>query len=87
MFGRKVVNPAGIDLADGIFWDDLKLPTNTWIDVEYLWVESGCSCTGANPVLECTIATGETYSCKANTITLKTGFHAQAGSAVTLIGQ
>ena len=46
MFGRKVLNPAGIDLADGTFWDDLKLSTNTWITVEYLWVESGCSCTG-----------------------------------------
>lgn len=87
MFGRRVANPAGIDLADGIFWDDLKLPTNTWINVDYLWVDSGCSCTGPHPVLECTIATGKTYTCSASTITLKPGFHAQYGSTVTLRGQ
>ena len=29
--------PAGIDLADGVFWDDLNLPDNTWIKVDYLW--------------------------------------------------
>ncbi|MFL6123464.1 hypothetical protein [Actinophytocola sp.] len=41
-FGRRVANPAGIDLADGTFWDGLKLKTNAWVTVTYEW-------TGANP--------------------------------------
>jgi hypothetical protein len=40
-FGRTVRNPAGIDLADGTFWDGLQLPTNTWVTVSYLWTGSG----------------------------------------------
>ncbi|WP_148309846.1 hypothetical protein [Kutzneria albida] len=36
-FGRKVANPAGIDLADGTFWDGLKLTDNSWVTVTYLW--------------------------------------------------
>ncbi len=34
-FGRLVANPAGIDLADGTFWDSLGLSGNTWIDVTF----------------------------------------------------
>ncbi len=33
----KVRLPAGIDLADGTFWDDLNLPDNGFIKVNYLW--------------------------------------------------
>ena len=36
-FGRKVLNPAGIDLADGLFWDALGLTDNAWVTVDYLW--------------------------------------------------
>jgi hypothetical protein len=36
-FGRTVKNPAGIDLADGIFWDALALTDNEWVTVDYLW--------------------------------------------------
>jgi hypothetical protein len=36
-FGRKVKNPAGIDLADGTFWDGLKLKNNGWVTVTYQW--------------------------------------------------
>jgi hypothetical protein len=36
-FGRRVANPAGIDLADGTFWDGLKLKNNAWVTVTYLW--------------------------------------------------
>ncbi|HEX7302112.1 hypothetical protein [Lentzea sp.] len=39
--GRKVANPAGIDLGDGTFWDGLKLTTNSWVTVTYLWTGSG----------------------------------------------
>ncbi len=28
-FGRQVANPAGIDLADGLFWDALGLKNNS----------------------------------------------------------
>lgn len=40
--GRKVVNPSGIDLADGTFRKDLRLKDNAWVKVTYLW-------TGSNP--------------------------------------
>jgi hypothetical protein len=40
-FGRTVANPAGIDLADGTFWDGLKLTDNSWVTVTYLWTGSG----------------------------------------------
>ncbi|WP_165978237.1 hypothetical protein, partial [Actinomadura darangshiensis] len=36
-FGRAVANPAGIDLADGTFWDGLQLTDNSWVNVTYLW--------------------------------------------------
>ncbi|WP_219413194.1 hypothetical protein [Pseudonocardia nigra] len=36
-YGRKVANPAGIDLADGLFWDALGLQKNSWVQVDYLW--------------------------------------------------
>jgi hypothetical protein len=39
-FGRKVKNPAGIDLADGTFWDGLKLKNNAWVTVTYQWTGS-----------------------------------------------
>lgn len=39
-FGRKVKNPAGIDLADGTFWDGLKLRNNSWVTVTYQWTGS-----------------------------------------------
>ncbi|WP_051771616.1 hypothetical protein [Saccharothrix sp. NRRL B-16314] len=40
-FGRVVANPAGIDLADGTFWDGLKLSDNSWVTVTYSWTGSG----------------------------------------------
>lgn len=40
-FGRTVLNPAGIDLADGTFWDGLLLSDNSWITVSYLWTAGG----------------------------------------------
>lgn len=49
--GRKVVNPAGIDLADGTFWKDLKLADNSWVTVTYLW-------TGSNPQARVSSPTG-----------------------------
>ncbi|MEU4469886.1 hypothetical protein [Micromonospora sp. NPDC023888] len=40
-FGRTVLNPAAVDLADGTFWDGLQLTTNAWVDVAYLWTGGG----------------------------------------------
>jgi hypothetical protein len=40
-FGRTVLNPAGIDLADGTFWDGLLLSDNSWVNVSYLWTAGG----------------------------------------------
>ncbi|MBV1855383.1 hypothetical protein [Catellatospora tritici] len=39
--GRKVSNPAGIDIADGAFWDGLGLDRNDWVDVTFLWTGEG----------------------------------------------
>ncbi|WP_201846472.1 hypothetical protein [Myceligenerans indicum] len=40
-FGRSVRNPAGIDLADGTFYDGLGLTSNAWVDVTFLWLGDG----------------------------------------------
>jgi hypothetical protein len=40
-FGRQVANPAGIDLADGTFWDGLGMTNNGWVNVTYLWTNGG----------------------------------------------
>ena len=42
-YGRTVLNPAGIDLADGLFWDALALKDNSWVRVTYLWTGSTTS--------------------------------------------
>ncbi|MHA6792569.1 hypothetical protein ACVGVM_03465 [Pseudonocardia bannensis] len=39
-FGRRVANPAGIDLGDGVFWDALGLTDNSMVTVDYLWTGS-----------------------------------------------
>jgi hypothetical protein len=35
--GRTVLNPAGIDLADGTFWDSLGMSGNDWVNVTFNW--------------------------------------------------
>lgn len=40
-FGRRVANPAGIDLGDGTFWDAVGLTDNAWTTVTYLWTGDG----------------------------------------------
>ena len=46
--GRIVLNPAGIDLADGTFWDDLGMTDNDWVTVEFLW-SPAVSCRDSSP--------------------------------------
>ena len=41
--GYTVRNPAGIDIADGTFWDDLKMVDADWVDVTFLWLSPGGS--------------------------------------------
>jgi hypothetical protein len=41
MFGRRVLNPAGIDLADGTIRDGLGLSSSGWVNVTYLWTGGG----------------------------------------------
>ena len=50
--GRRVRNPAGIDLADGTF-ADLGMRDNGWVQATYLWTGTGRSGTagGAAPVV------------------------------------
>jgi hypothetical protein len=36
--GRQVTSPAAIDLADGLFWDDLGMIQSDWVQVEFLWL-------------------------------------------------
>ncbi|WP_245633854.1 hypothetical protein [Amycolatopsis jejuensis] len=38
--GRTVRNPAGVDLADGTFWDGLGLTGSSYIDITFLWTGS-----------------------------------------------
>ncbi len=41
-FGRTVLNPAGIDLADGTIWDGLAVSGGSvWVSVTYLWTGTG----------------------------------------------
>ncbi len=50
-FGRTVANPAGIDLADGTFWDGLKLTDNSWVNVSFLWTGTGSRATVGSGLL------------------------------------
>ncbi len=63
-FGRRVANPAGIDVADGTFWDGLGMTDNDWVDVTFqpagggsrsvtAWTEANvrsCASTDCDPV-------------------------------------
>ncbi|MDQ3762267.1 MAG: hypothetical protein M3460_11440 [Actinomycetota bacterium] len=60
-FGRKVRNPAGIDLADGTFWDGLGLRDNSWVTVTYLWTDDGPPAIVGIPLLPVHSGPGEQY--------------------------
>ncbi len=60
-FGRQVGNPAGIDLADGTFWDGLGLRNNSWVTVTYLWVDGGSPAIVRIPILPVRSGPGEKY--------------------------
>ncbi|CAL9600247.1 hypothetical protein SUDANB58_05423 [Streptomyces sp. enrichment culture] len=74
-FGRRVANPAGIDVADGTFWDGLGMTDNDWVDVTFqpedggggqttvtAWTQANvrsCASTGCGVVS--TVHANETY--------------------------
>jgi len=58
--GRVVITPAGIDLADGTFRNDLALPDNDFVEVEYLWLDE------QGPVITSISAVGSTFIATAN---------------------
>ncbi|MGH3683494.1 MAG: hypothetical protein ACRDRU_07320 [Pseudonocardiaceae bacterium] len=60
-FGREVRNPAGIDLADGTFWDGLGLLDNSWVTVTYLWTDGAPPGIVRIPVLPVRSGPGEQY--------------------------
>jgi hypothetical protein len=60
-FGRKVRNRAGIDLADGTFWDGLGLRDNGWVTVTYLWVDGGSPAIVRIPILPVRSGPSEKY--------------------------
>jgi hypothetical protein len=39
-WGREVSTPAGMDIADGAFWDDLGMTDSDWVEVEFLWLDA-----------------------------------------------
>ncbi|MBM2810008.1 MAG: hypothetical protein HW416_767 [Chloroflexi bacterium] len=36
--GRLVTAPMAIDIADGLFWDDLGMTQGDWLEVAFLWL-------------------------------------------------
>lgn len=42
-FGRTVISPNGIDIADGTFWYDLGMTDNDYVEVTYLWTTGGAT--------------------------------------------
>ncbi|MBU6333771.1 MAG: hypothetical protein KGS47_05150 [Chloroflexi bacterium] len=38
VFGRQILSPNGIDIADGAFWDDLGMVHSDWVEVSFLWL-------------------------------------------------
>jgi hypothetical protein len=35
---REVTTPAGMDIADGTFWEDLGMTDDDWVEVTFLWL-------------------------------------------------
>lgn len=81
-FGREVTNPAGLDLADGMFWDGLRLRDNSWVTVSYLWTGSGPIATARSYLLN--VRTGPTSRSKAMGLAAQ---HAQLRVDCVVAGQ
>lgn len=64
-FGRTVSNPAGIDLADGTFYN-VGLNNNGWVTVTYLWTGGGGSGPSVTGMSQCaTSLNADCYSAAA----------------------
>ncbi len=64
-FGRKVLNPAGIDLADGTIRDGLGLSSSGWVNVTYLWTGGGVRGTIATDGGTVNVRSGDSTSTRA----------------------
>ncbi|MGW9441182.1 SH3 domain-containing protein [Streptomyces sp. NPDC055607] len=81
-FGRRVANPAGIDVADGTFWDGLGMTGNDWVDVTFqpeddgggrttvtAWADANVrSCASTECDRASTVRAGESYPANCWTI-------------------
>ena len=63
-FGRKVLNPAGIDLADGTIRDGFGLSSSGWVNVTYLWTGGGVRGTIATDGGTVNVRSGDSTSTK-----------------------
>ena len=73
-FGRRAANPAGIDVADGTFWDGLGMTDNDWVDVTFMpdgegesttvtaWTQANVrECASTSCDIKSTVYPGQTY--------------------------
>jgi hypothetical protein len=61
-YGRVVANPAGIDLADGTFWDDMGMVGNAWLDVTFNWEPPLNNAAVVSSAYPSTVTVGQTFS-------------------------
>ncbi|MFV2120689.1 SH3 domain-containing protein, partial [Streptomyces sp. Act-28] len=64
-FGRRVANPAGIDVADGTFWDGLGMTDNDWVDVTFMPDGGGGGSTTVTAWAEANVRSCASTSCNA----------------------
>ncbi|WP_329274519.1 SH3 domain-containing protein [Streptomyces sp. NBC_01451] len=75
-FGRRAANPAGIDVADGTFWDGLGMTDNDYVEVTFMpdggggggsttvtaWTEANVrACASTSCEIRSKVVAGETY--------------------------
>ncbi|GHJ13243.1 hypothetical protein [Micromonospora sp. AKA38] len=81
-FGRVVRNPAGLDLADGTFWDGLRLTDNAWVNVTLLWTGGGARAVVGSGPLTLRTGAGTSYASRGLAAT-----HAQVPVQCYLTGE
>ncbi len=86
--GRKVTNPAGIDLADGTFRGDLAMTDNGWVTVTYQWTGSGLSGTTTRPGDPLTVRASPSDAASAvGTIAPRARVAVECSATVTVAGR
>ncbi|WP_406353895.1 SH3 domain-containing protein [Streptomyces sp. NBC_00658] len=64
-FGRRAANPAGIDVADGTFWDGLGMTDNGWVDVTFMPDSGGGGSATVTAWAEANVRSCASTSCEA----------------------